>query len=268
MKKRIICLLMAVLLIMALSVTAFADGGYMGDYVRDYNNLLTQEQAESLEAMAKKASEKVGCGIYLVTVDNYREDTGNSMDFEAAQVIYESNGLGTGENKEGIMLMMSMEDRHMYLLAHGKAAQAAMNKDHTDNVKDHLHDYFSEDDWYNGFCKYVDMAESYAGMAAGSPFNSHKVAVILLGVVLCLLIGAVIALIVTLILKQQLKSVAVKAEASNYVDGGLNLNFRNDVFSHTTVSRVYSPPNDNNNDSDSGIDFDCDGDYSGSGDDF
>ena len=63
-----------------------------------------------------------------------------------------------------------------------------------------------------------------------------------MGVFICFLIALVIAFVVVGILKNQLKSVAVKTQADTYVTGeALQLTNREDLYSHTTRDRRYDP---------------------------
>ena len=63
-------------------------------------------------------------------------------------------------------------------------------------------------------------------------------------VLLCLAIGAIIAFIVTGILKAQLKSVRKEAAAANYVvDGSFQLTGKMDTFLYRNVVRRERPKN-------------------------
>ena len=60
----------------------------------------------------------------------------------------------------------------------------------------------------------------------------------------CIVIGIVVAFIVTLIMKGQLKSVRQQKTASNYVvDGSFRLTGRSDVFLYRNVTRRERPKN-------------------------
>ena len=68
MKKRIICLLAALLLLLGLSVSASA-AVYAN--VIDTAELLSESEAEALDARCSELEQTYGCGVYLVTVDDY-----------------------------------------------------------------------------------------------------------------------------------------------------------------------------------------------------
>ena len=259
MKKRIFSLLMALLVVMSLTVTAFAD--YEGKYVMDENGLLTIGQVEKLEEMAAECSESSGCGVYLVIVDDYQALTGEYYDHDAAVKIYEERNLGYGENKDGIMLMMSMNDRHLCLLSKGVGTDA-LSKSENEELRKSISRYFKDDEWYEGFSEYIEKAAGYLYLNTSknsdydydSPvYSSYKLKSRLLGIGLCFVIGLVVALIVVFVLKAQLRSVAQETNAANYIDkDGLNLSKRYDRFTHRTRTRVYDPPSKSDSDSSSG----------------
>lgn len=271
MKKRIFSLLMALLIVMSLTVTAFAD--YDGKYVMDENGLLTTEQAEKLEEMAAECSESSGCGVYLVIVDDYETLTGEYLDYRAAEKIYEDRNLGFGTNKDGIMLMMSMNDRHLYLLANGVGTDS-LSESENEDLRQSITKRFKDDEWYEGFCEYIEKAAGYLYLNASknsdfdydSPvYSSYKLKSRLLGIGMCFVIGFVVALIVVFVLKAQLRSVAQETDAANYIDkDGLNLSKSYDRFTHRTRTRVYDPPSK----SDSGSSSGGSSGYSGGGNDF
>ena len=68
MKKQILCLLAALMLLLGLSVSASA---YESAHVFDYAGLLTDSEAGALEARCQDAEDTYGCGVYIVTVDDY-----------------------------------------------------------------------------------------------------------------------------------------------------------------------------------------------------
>lgn len=259
MKKRIFSLLMVLLIAVSLTVTAFAD--YEGKYVIDENGLLTTEQAEKLEEMAAECSESSGCGVYLVIVDDYEALTGEYYDHDAAIKIYEGHNFGFGTNKDGIMLMMSMNDRHLCLLANGIGTDS-LSESENEDLRQSITKYFKDDEWYEGFCEYIEKAAGYLYLNASknsdydydSPvYSSYKLKSRLLGTGMCFVISLVIALIVVFVLKAQLRSVAQETNAANYIDeDGLNLTKRYDRFTHQTRTRVYDPPNDSDSSSSSG----------------
>jgi len=58
----------------------------------------------------------------------------------------------------------------------------------------------------------------------------------------CIIVGIIVAFIVTLIMKSQLKTVRQQKAASNYVvEGSFHLTGKTDVFLHRNVTRRERP---------------------------
>lgn len=70
MKKRILCSLLALLTLLALTVCVFASEPQLYN-VTDTAGLLTDEQNSQLEKHAAETAAKYGVGVYIVTVDDY-----------------------------------------------------------------------------------------------------------------------------------------------------------------------------------------------------
>lgn len=65
--------------------------------------------------------------------------------------------------------------------------------------------------------------------------------------IICLIIGFVLALIPMGVLRSQINNVHSKTEATNYTRGNLDLQGREDTFLYRNVTRVPIPRNNNNN---------------------
>lgn len=217
-----------------------------GPYVRDEAGLLTEEQVNTLEEQAKTISNAQKCGVYILTVDDFTADGADTIrDFSKGY--YLDNDLGWGDGRDGEMLVLSMADRDYWLLAYGNHGNAAFTDDNRSTVEDAFLDNFREDDWAGGFADYLTASEellteapsggdySYDGDYSGDSmtFFNWK----LLGI--CVIGSCVIALIVCLIFKAQMKSARLKQDASDYVDrGDIRIHAREDRFTHRTESRV------------------------------
>ena len=75
MKKRILCLLLALMTVAVLCVGAVAveQTGAQLYYVTDAAGLLNENEHSMLEKMAESVSKKYGVGVYIVTVEDYRD---------------------------------------------------------------------------------------------------------------------------------------------------------------------------------------------------
>ena len=75
MKKRLLCLLLVLVTALALCVSAAAAAqtGAQLNYVTDAAGLLREGERARLEKMAEAVSQKYRVGVYIVTVEDFRD---------------------------------------------------------------------------------------------------------------------------------------------------------------------------------------------------
>ncbi len=253
MTKKIISIIFAVVLVFGLSVSAFA----MPDrFVFDDASILTYDEIQDLEAKAKEITDAYGCEVYAIT---FRSLDGYEV-WELNELLYYELCDLYGAGEDVIMLLLAMEERQYDILAHGYG-----NTVFTDYGKDIMSerflDDFSNDDWYWGFYDYMDTCEEFLAMAeGGEPFDvdyydgdyydgdSHggdSFGANLFGVFIAIVISCLIALVVCLILRSQMKTARMATEAHKYAKT-LNITNQYDRFSHRDIRRIYNPPKENN----------------------
>ena len=218
--KKYIHLILTVFLIGMMTISSFASDMY----VYDEAGLLEAEELVSLDEEAAAISEKYGYGIYTIIVSDYQKYSTSDV-FTTATEMYHGLGLGGGENREGILLMLSMEDRDYATFFYGENVEYAFDEYGQIQLEDQFLDDFAEDDWYNGFEDYLETCDEFLGLAAaGKPVReSHApVYVAVIGV------SIVVAFLVTKGLEMTMKSVKKGGSAASYVaDGGLHLTVSN-----------------------------------------
>ena len=223
MKMRRFCLLLTLMLCAALAVTAAAASEPQLYCVTDMAGLLTPDEDLELEEMAQQLGEQYDVGVYIVTVDDFR-DTGESSVYKATYTIYHEFTMGLGPNRDGIMLLLSMAERDYAMFVYGKEAEYAFNGYGQEQLEEVFLDDFADDDWGD----YLQKAES------GHPVRASATKYIVISVALALLI----ALIVCGVLTGKMKSAVKQATADTYVTGGLNLTQSTDFFTHRTQTRT------------------------------
>lgn len=234
MKKRIFTYLLALLAALTLVVPAWAEQTEDDLFVYDTENLLTEDEWLELELLADEISWRYDCAVYIVTIYDY-EDYDSDIHYAAVN-IYDSNSFGIGENREGIMLMLSTYDRDYDLYVRdGGTAEYAVNKYGRHQMTEEFLDNFADDDWAGGFRDYLNACAEYLSLAEqGHPVRKPLIKVL----PMALGIGVVLALAVCLFLKAKMKSVRQGAEADTYVTAeGLNLTEQYDNYTHTTETR-------------------------------
>ena len=161
-----------------------------------------------------------------------------------------NDGYGIGDTHRGVLLMLSMETRKYAIFVDGDADDAFDGIGHS-YLADQFLDDFGEDAWYNGFIDYIATADELLTLGEnGKPISSNPPGARGFGILACVLLGLLIAFLVTRGLKAQLTTVHEKSEASDFMDSsGLKLTQKSDLVTHRTQTRVYDPPHEDSSSS-------------------
>lgn len=233
MKKRFLILFLALVMLSCILIPASAATDY-GSQVVDKADLLTEAEEHKLEARLERIIDSYAVDMVIVTVDSCYGD-----DIEAyAEWIFLTYGYGIGNDRDGILLLINMDpfNRSWAIYGHGLGADAMTSKQII-KVGDAMTPDLQAGDFSAAFHLFADRCQERIDIAInGEPFNFGKIMII------SLLIGFIIALIVTGIMKGKLKSVRAQHAASNYVrQGSLQLTESHDLYLYRTVTRRARP---------------------------
>ena len=124
LKKKIIPVFLASVLTVSgttgFVTEAFSENVYAAEEVHterlaDFADLLDDGQEEELEAKLDQVSEDYGCDVVVVT----EETLDGAVPQDYADDFFDYYGYGYGEGKDGILFLVSMEDRDWALSTHG-----------------------------------------------------------------------------------------------------------------------------------------------------
>lgn len=233
------------------AATESADDAWMFDeasldHVTDSFGLLSEEQWQNLELKAREIEEKYDFGVYAVVVTSYLDYTDGSVQ-DAAEAIYKRYSLGNGSEKDGVMLLLSMEDRDYSLITHGSFGNYAFDDYGRQYMTELFLDDLADNDWYGGLTDYIDWSADYLEAAkSGTPYtyghepmtSSERMVAIFIRLAIIFLVPLAIAAIYISILVSKMKSVAEATKATAYVSGDLKLQKKIDRFVHATESRT------------------------------
>lgn len=204
-------------------------------YVLDNAGVLKAQEKAALNKKLKDYSEQCKCDISIVIVPST-----DGKDVELYTVdFYDFNGYGYGDGDDGLLLLLSMENRDWCVSRHGKA-EAVFTQDVTDEMISNVSGYLSNNDFYNAFDKFADdFHYRYQ--------NGGKSRVSLIWIPIDIVIGFVIAYVVMKIRTAGLTSVMSKRNAADYVvDGSLALASSSDSFLFMNVTRTPKPKQNTN----------------------
>ncbi len=249
MKRNSFVLTLLLLLLLSLTgLTAYADGETetLEYYVSDAAGLLTESQQQNLEIAARGVSERFGCGIYVITINDFREFGFNNVD-ACAEAFYNHYQLGLGSERNGSLLLLSMKDRDYALKAHGNIAHTAFTDYGSRRLAETFLDNFRQNDWYGGFSDYIANAGEFLGRAeAGNPVDvpqqGSRGMDPLVKIVLIVGVPLLIAFLCCTGMKRKMKPVKKAGTAEDYlVPGGIHLDVKQDIFVNRSVQRTVIP---------------------------
>ena len=250
MTKKIISIIFAVVLVFGIGMTAFANT--TGRYVFDDASILSYSEIEELNAEASRISNEYGCDVYIITYESLM----GYEPWELNELLYGELVSSYGADDDAVLLLLAMEERQYDIMAHGYG-NTAFTDYGKDVMAERFLDDFGSDSWYSGFYDYLNTCDEYLWIAAngeaydvysddGSDFITNVI-----GVFVAIVISCVIALLVCLVLRSQMKTARLATEATGYAKN-LVLTNQYDRFSHRDIRRIYNPPAENNSSSGGG----------------
>ena len=252
MKRKFISLVLLLCLLLCLPGTALADGEAL---LYDYEGLLSGDEADYIAAALEDASLEYGMIIAILTVDSL---DGKSAE-EYADDFYDDNGLGEGEDCDGLLLLVSMAERKWHISTTGYAIYAFPDY-YLDSIGEDITPFLADGDCYSAFDAFIRDCRAYLAEDmedegyeerrdnySDEDFYDFSPAETSSGprfiwIPIAICIGLVVALIAMSIMKRGMKSVRMQSAAADYVRAGsFSLRESRDVFLYTTVSKTPKP---------------------------
>lgn len=255
LKRKIIPVFLASVLAVSgttgFSVGVFSENVYASEEANtqrlaDFADLLDADQKEELEVKLDQISENYDCDV-VVDI----EESIDGMDPTAyADDFFDYNDYGMGNDKSGILFMLTMSERKWAISTHGEAISIFTDAGQ-EYITDNIVSYFSDGDYYEGFTQFADLCEKFIVQAqSGEPYDTGNLPEeeipFYISFLIALVIGFVIALIVSLVMRSGMKTVHMKPDAADYMKAGsLHINRSRDMFLYHHVTRTEKPKNDN-----------------------
>ncbi len=241
MKKSIIVLLLAVSMIICMTFTVSAADAPL---LHDGADLLTESEESSLLARLESLSSDEQMDVVIVTVDSI----GSYSAMEYADDYYDNNGYGYGTNRDGLVLLVSMEHGDWHISTCGKAITVFTDAG-IEYIGKRFTPQLSDGDYYDALGEFVDQCDAFIEQAkTGNPYDTHNLPKEPFNKVIALIIALVVGFFAAKIyagkLKKQLNTVKKQDQASGYVKkDGMNITTSNDLFLYRTVSQTAKESN-------------------------
>jgi uncharacterized protein len=189
------------------------------DRLVDRADLLTGSEEAALLKQLNEISERQRCDVVIATIGSL---DGKSPT-EYADDFFDYKGYGMGENKDGILFLISMKDRDWAISTHGYGITAF-----TDAGQEYLFGEIKSDlannNYSKAFVKFATRCDEFITQAKnGKPYNSGNFPKEKPGFVdflISLFFSMIIGLSVPGVMKAQMKTVQMKSAATEYVRQG------------------------------------------------
>lgn len=235
--KKILSFFTAFLLTMMFCVPVFAASH--PDRVVDDADLLSNSEVRRLTELVDEISEKYNCDVVIVTVDSL----GNQSATAFADDYFDYNGYGQGKNYDGILFLISMEDRDWAITTCGFGIKAFTDAGQ-DYIMEQIWDDLHEGDYYDAFTTFAELSGDFLNQARnGRPYDIGNMPKgsfpLATNILIALGAGFIISLIINLANRSQLKSVAPRNAAVDYVvPGSLHVTQEREMYLYRNVTKV------------------------------
>lgn len=145
---------------------------------------------------------------------------------------YDQNGYGIGENKDGVLFLISMGEREFRILSNGLGADAISSSD-INSITEMITPDLAAGNYANALASFLDECEyQINGEINGFPFPFAT------NGLMSLVAGFAAAFFTTSSMKGELKSVEKQKQAKDYMKkGSMQLTNANEFFLYHTISR-------------------------------
>ena len=241
-KLLFLCSFCMLFMVLALPVSSSAADK---DRVFDNAELLTQSEAEKLNEHLGALSEKYQFDIIVATVSSL----GGKYVVNIADDFFDYGGFGYGEEKDGILLLLSIGDREWAISTSGYGKYVFTDAGLA-YMEDIFRPYLSDGEYAKAFTKFGDLCGQFIKKANDdTPYDINHLPrkpLSISWILGAILIGTGIATVIMMGFRSQLKTVHYKAAASDYVrKGSFRMDRNEDVFLYQRTTRVPKPKNNN-----------------------
>lgn len=218
-------LIVAFLLTLSLGVSALPTAPKS---IIDDATLLSAQEQQLLEQEAEKIGNEYALDIVILTV----QSTNGRSPRQYAESYYDSNGYAP----DGILLLISMDERDWYICTTGNAQQILTSRK-IDQLGDEFVSFLSSGSYYEGFSAFLTgVADNCSHYRDGKSSSSG---IQIIHVAISLLVGIAVGGITILIMRSSMKSTKRQHSASEYImRDSFRLNAVHDMFLYSRVTKT------------------------------
>ncbi len=136
--------------------------------VNDLADLLSLDEIESLEKRLDILSETYQMETVIVTTNDAEGKTATAY----ADDFYDTNGYGYGDNWDGILFLIDMDNRELAISTSGLSAKYVDDR-RINTLMDTIAPYLTDANYYQGCITFINGVETY--FKSGIPSDSHLI---------------------------------------------------------------------------------------------
>ncbi len=125
--------------------------------IYDFADLFSNDEEKKLYDQILKYISKYNLDLAVVTIDHNNKQSASSY----AQDFYDYNYFGKGLENSGLLFLIDMESREIYISTTGLAIEL-YNDYRIDKILDGIFNYMSRKEYYTGTSSFVRLVSSYA----------------------------------------------------------------------------------------------------------
>ena len=245
MKKNLLITILTIFLCLFMVVPVLAEGedagnGFADEYYRllDMASLLSDEEVDSLTAKLDELSLRQKMDVVIATTDTL---DGKGV-VEYADDLYDYCSFGYGANRDGLILVISMEDNDWYISTCGYGITVFTDAG-IEYIGKQIVPYLSDEDFVGAFTTYITLCDEFITQArTDKPYDIGNLPREPLSpgwILACLIISFMLSCITVGKMKAKLTTVRAQAAANSYMkDGSMNITDSREMFLYKNVTRT------------------------------
>jgi len=165
LRRKILALLNVIVLF--ITFVPLCANAYNTENVRDYLNYLSMEEVSDLQDNMDTFKANYNLDAVIVITNN----TNGKSSRDYADDYYDQNGYGIGEDLSGILMLINMDEREVWISTAGKAIRIFTDS-RLDSILDNVYEYLANGDFFNACKQFVQDINKYAQM--GVPIGQYN----------------------------------------------------------------------------------------------
>ena len=200
----------------------------------DEAGLLSEEESSTLINKLEEISQRQKNEVAVVTVNSLEGKTAEAY----ADDYYDYNGYGLGDNKSGILLLIDMDDRKIWISTSGDAIEY-FTDNRIESIINDISKYLSDEEYFDACNIFLNNIQYYidSGIPEGQYTYSeeeHTLKIVLIALGVAAIVAGVTCIVVVNSYKNS-KSVS----SINYIDNNsIVFTKRRDIFINTFTTKT------------------------------